>query len=521
MSEPSRPSSSKPSEERVVLRRRSRRTFALLGMAACLMAFLLVEAMYAGVRVHRHMKKPGTPSMLFAKRPEPPPPPQEPAAPTPQSPVQVPAEPAPNIQERVQREGGHTGRVQVSLAWNGLNDVDLSVVTPTGERIDANNRRDSRGGTMDVDMNYTPLNFEGERRFRAGQIVGAENVEPYQENNPSYGGGFSRKPVENIYWAEDQAPEGTYQVFVHHFWNRERLAAVPYWVEVRIGDQVQQYAGVLSRRNFIEDQEKEQLVCTFTVAPTQAQAPAVQTPTAPQIAPQAAAPVRPQPQDPPRPSDFLYTLLLAMVWGGVIGLLLPTLLTLSVNQFFEKPLFPRPEGWELAVKGLLLGMTLGGGAQVLFVVLSSIFPAWHTSLVRLIVFSAMGGLFGYGVSRIVPHMARWSPLAGAAGGILASLLFWLVTAFAWDMWARLLTALTLGAAIGVCLCLTKEIIERIEKAVIIVGALPALKASPLRSLPVNGRLPENGSASGAKTDAEPADTRRRRPRRQPAPRERV
>jgi hypothetical protein len=520
MSESSHPPL-KQSEERVVTRKRPRWVFALLGMAACLSACLLVEAMYAGVRVHRHMKQPGTPSMLFAKRPQPPPPPQEPAAPTPQSPVQVPAEPAPNIQERVLREGGKTGRVQVSLAWNGLNDVDLSVVTPTGERIDANNRRDSRGGTMDVDMNYTPLNFEGERRFRAGQIVGAENVEPYLENNPSYGGGFSRKPVENIYWSEDQAPEGTYQVFVHHFWNRERLAAVPYWVEVRIGDQVQQYAGVLSRRNFIEDQEKEQLVCTFTVAPTQQQAPNAQTTTAPQVAPVAAAPVRPQPQAPARPSDLLYTLLLAMVWGGMIGLLLPTLLYLSINQFLEKPLFPRQEGGELAAKGLLLGVTLATGAQILFVTLSSIFPAWHIGIARLIVFSAMGGLFGYGLSRFVPHMARWSTPAGAAGGLLAGLLFWLVTAFAWDMWARLVAALALGAAIGICICLTKQIIERIERAVVIVGALPTLKAAPLRSLPVNGVLRDSGSSSRAQTANAPDETRKRRTRRQPVNRDPV
>jgi hypothetical protein len=520
MSEPSRNPPLKQTGERVIILKRPRWVFALLGMAACLTAFLLVEAMYAGVRAHRHMKQPGTPSMLFAKRPEPPPAQKETTPPPPQNPVQVPAEPAPNIQERVQREGGQTGRVQISLAWNGLNDVDLSVITPTGERIDANNRRDSRGGTMDVDMNYTPLNFEGDRRFRAGEIVGAENVEPYQEDNPSYGGGFSRKPVENIYWSEDQAPEGTYRVFVHHFWNRERLASVPYWVEVRIGNAVQQYAGVLSKRNFIEDQEKEQMVCTFTVTPTQEQAPVAQNPTAPQIAPQAAAPVRPQAQAPPRPSDFLYTLLLAMVWGGMIGLLLPTLLTLSVNQFLEKPLFPRQEGFELAVKGLLLGVTLGGGAQILFVVLNSLFPAWNPGIVRVIAFSAMGAMFGYGLSKFVPNMARWSPLAGAAGGLLASLLFWLVTAFAWDMWARLLTALALGAAIGVCIYLTKEILERIEKAVIIVGALPVQKASPLRCLPVNGVLPENGSASGAET-ADAADTRKRRPRRQPANRQRV
>ena len=46
-----------------------------------------------------------------------------------------------DIEERLEREGGKTGEVQLSLAWDDYNDLDLHVFCPSGERIYFNNKK--------------------------------------------------------------------------------------------------------------------------------------------------------------------------------------------------------------------------------------------------------------------------------------------------------------------------------------------------------------------------------------------
>jgi hypothetical protein len=87
------------------------------------------------------------------------------------------------ITERIEREGGASGLVQISLAWDDYNDLDLHVFTPDGERIYFNNKRSKCGGLLDVDMNVRPT---------------------------------SNTPVENVVWKDD-APLGTYKVGVHFY----------------------------------------------------------------------------------------------------------------------------------------------------------------------------------------------------------------------------------------------------------------------------------------------------------------
>lgn len=88
------------------------------------------------------------------------------------------------LEQRLKREGAKSSDVQISLMWNNYNDLDLHVLSPSGERIHNGNRTSSCGGQLDVDAN--------------------ENAE-------------SRKPVENIFWPEGRAPPGKYQVFVHYY----------------------------------------------------------------------------------------------------------------------------------------------------------------------------------------------------------------------------------------------------------------------------------------------------------------
>ena len=55
--------------------------------------------------------------------------------------------------ERLGREGAASGEVQVSLIWFNKNDLDLSVVCPSGERISFDNKISNCGGRLDIDMN--------------------------------------------------------------------------------------------------------------------------------------------------------------------------------------------------------------------------------------------------------------------------------------------------------------------------------------------------------------------------------
>ena len=88
-----------------------------------------------------------------------------------------------NIEERLQREGGASGTVQISLAWDDYNDLDLHLFCPSGERIYFNNKKSECGGILDVDMNVRPV---------------------------------SNTPVENVVW-KGEAPLGTYKVGVHFY----------------------------------------------------------------------------------------------------------------------------------------------------------------------------------------------------------------------------------------------------------------------------------------------------------------
>jgi hypothetical protein len=89
--------------------------------------------------------------------------------------------------ERLRRAGAKGGDVQVSLAWDNFNDLDLHVITPRGENIFFGRRRSRDRGELDVDMN-------------AGVAT-------------------TREPVENIYWAKGKAPLGKFKVLVHHYHN--------------------------------------------------------------------------------------------------------------------------------------------------------------------------------------------------------------------------------------------------------------------------------------------------------------
>ena len=133
-----------------------------------------------------------------------------------------------DIEERLEREGGKTGEVQLSLAWDDYNDLDMHVFCPSGERIYFNNKKSQCGGELDVDMNVRPV---------------------------------SNNPVENVVWT-GQAPPGKYKIGVHfykHHRKRRTKRTTSFRLRVMGHGESRDYAGIITAGNAM------QMVTTFTL----------------------------------------------------------------------------------------------------------------------------------------------------------------------------------------------------------------------------------------------------------------
>ena len=129
--------------------------------------------------------------------------------------VRVTEEEDRELMERLAREGGKSGVVQVSLAWDDYNDLDMHVFCPSGERIYFNNRKSECGGELDVDMNVRPK---------------------------------SKTPIENVVWT-DEAPDGEYKIGVHfyrHHRKRRTKKTCQFRLRVVTYGQAKEYSGELT-----------------------------------------------------------------------------------------------------------------------------------------------------------------------------------------------------------------------------------------------------------------------------------
>jgi hypothetical protein len=126
-------------------------------------------------------------------------------APTPSAPPQRDT----STEDRLRRENGRIGAVNVILTWNTLDDLDLHVTCPGGEEIYYKDKNNC-GGVLDVDMNSTS-------------------------------GAKSANPVENVTWPAGAAPAGTYKVEVTPY-RRESSQPTEFKVELRInGELMEEY----------------------------------------------------------------------------------------------------------------------------------------------------------------------------------------------------------------------------------------------------------------------------------------
>ena len=133
------------------------------------------------------------------------PPRTEPAAPpvTPlATPPATPPTPPPSRDvQRAEQQGGQAGPLQIVLGWDDVNDLDLAVQCPNGQRISFQ-QRSACGGELDVDANVGPP--------------------------------FTSQAVENVRFGSQPAP-GRYRIFVTNFPRAQQTgpARSPFRVTVR------------------------------------------------------------------------------------------------------------------------------------------------------------------------------------------------------------------------------------------------------------------------------------------------
>lgn len=126
------------------------------------------------------------------------------------------------IAKRVRQFGGRIDDVDIrfSLIWNTMDDLDLHVITPSGEHIyyglsdRSGRKRSSCGGELDVDKNAAP---------------------PY-----------TRKPVENTIWLKGTAPPGRYRVFAQNYAYHDsetQRGEIPFKMEKVVNGEVEHFEG--------------------------------------------------------------------------------------------------------------------------------------------------------------------------------------------------------------------------------------------------------------------------------------
>jgi hypothetical protein len=106
------------------------------------------------------------------------------------------------IEKRRKREGGKTGEITVSLIWNTIDDLDLAIQDPNGDWLYYSKKMNENTlGFLDIDANVNEI---------------------------------MEFPIENIYINKPLL--GRYRVCVNWFNNRTKSLEIPYYIQIKIGD---------------------------------------------------------------------------------------------------------------------------------------------------------------------------------------------------------------------------------------------------------------------------------------------
>jgi pSer/pThr/pTyr-binding forkhead associated (FHA) protein len=120
------------------------------------------------------------------------------------------------IRKRLEEGNAKLGSVQISLAWENRNDLDLHVLDPDGFEICfAQKVAPVSKGELDIDRN---VNF-----------IGSTN-----------------EPVEHVVWEDESAPYGNYKVYVNHYTKHHlQPDKTEYEVEVLVDGELEKFTGLV------------------------------------------------------------------------------------------------------------------------------------------------------------------------------------------------------------------------------------------------------------------------------------
>jgi len=122
-----------------------------------------------------------------------------------------------DFSKRITQYNAKSGDIQITLLWNNFNDLDLHCIEPLGEEISYKNRMSVSGGELDVDKNRAKEGID-----------------------------HTKTPIENVYWANANAPEGNYKILVEHYRNQGDVDPTPFKVRVKINSDIKEFSGNIS-----------------------------------------------------------------------------------------------------------------------------------------------------------------------------------------------------------------------------------------------------------------------------------
>jgi hypothetical protein len=272
------------------------------------------------------------------------------------------------VQNRLVAAGANmNGDIMAALSWESVDDLDLHCVDPYGARIFFRRKFSRSRGELDVDQNAAA---------------------PYRDD-----------PIEHIYWPLNSAPEGRYRFQVDYFSNHSQLAAVPFKLQVQIGDQIVTRTGTLSVPRTRNNDTTDPLeVFTFEY-----QKPVVDLSSSNNISGIISG----------MASVSLTLAFLALGASVIISLIQQRLLGYD-------GIIPRGFG-RILFMSLATGVVSGSVGQAMLYMITS--PAVFAGQIKIIAWIVAGGLIGLGFSFIIPNLDRGRAIIfGLIGGLISGIL---------------------------------------------------------------------------------------------------
>ena len=332
-----------------------------------------------------------------------------------------------DIGQRLERAGGQTGEVTITLSWNNYNDLDLWCIDPRGEKIFYSHKRARSGGVLDVDSN------SGEHPL-------------------------TDRPVENIVWPYGSAPAGKYQVFVDHYSTRRGQDPTAYKVSVLVKGRQHDVTGSISHGG------GARLVYEFDTSGTNSEwnglFPAI-----------------------------LRAMLLTAFWTSLLGLLFTVVVMLGQWVFYRQYLGERfltlPGAILLAAWGALAGAIAGAIGQLVFSLLAAYVAGVSVPLGRDYGWVVLGAVFGWLIARRMPNLPpRAAFVGGLVGGIWAAVVFVASLQDSSGGWGRVAGAALVGAFVGFMIVLEIPFVEPEEVLEDLRMHIAPLSLRPQRGRPM-------------------------------------